>query len=109
MIIDAAPFPTNIGVNAVMPADTARMEAYAERFGGFVAELTALQAQAPADPRAVSDAIVAVVESPAGERPLRTVVVPAPQRDAIQSLNAAATETARTVSADMGVSAFLAL
>ncbi|MFI0421222.1 SDR family NAD(P)-dependent oxidoreductase [Spongiactinospora sp. 9N601] len=109
VIIDAAPYPTNIGVNAVMPADAARMGAYAEGFGGFVAELSKLQTQAPADPRAGSDAIVAVVESPAGERPLRTVVAPAPQRDAIRSLNAAAAEAARVVSADMGVSAFLAL
>jgi len=108
-IVDAAPYPTNIGVNAVMPADAARMGAYADGFGRFVAELTGLQTQAPADPRAVSDAIVALVEAPEGKRPLRTVVAPAAQRDAVERLNAVAAETARTVGADMGVSAFLAL
>ena len=107
-IVDAAPYPTNIGVNAVMPADAARMGAYAGGFGRFVAELTGLQTQAPADPRAVSDAIVALVEAPEGKRPLRTVVAPAAQRDAVERLNAVAAETARTVGADMGVSAFLA-
>ncbi|WP_158578499.1 SDR family NAD(P)-dependent oxidoreductase [Spongiactinospora rosea] len=109
VIVDAAPHSTNIGVNAVMPADAARMGAYAEGFGGFVAALSERQTQAPADPRVVSDAIVALVESPAGERPLRTVVAPASQRDAIRSVNTAATEAARAVSADMGVAAFLAL
>ncbi|GAA2212927.1 SDR family oxidoreductase [Nonomuraea monospora] len=109
VIVDAAPYPTSIGANAVMPADAARMEAYAEGFGGFVTELTKLQSEAPADPRAVSDAIVALIESPAGARPARTVVAPAPQRDAIESLNAAAADAARVVSADMGVSAFLTL
>lgn len=108
VIVDAAPYPTNIGVNAVMPADTARMGVYAEGFGRFVAELTGLQTQAPGDPRAVSDAIVALIEAPGGERPLRTVVAPAAQRDAIEALAAATTEAARTVAADMGVSAFLA-
>ncbi|MCM4079513.1 SDR family oxidoreductase [Paractinoplanes hotanensis] len=108
VIVDAAPYPTNIGANAVLPADSARFGAYGEGFGRFVAELTERQTQTPGDPTAVSDAIVALVETPDGERPLRTVVAPAAQLDAVQALNAQAGETAQAVSADMGVSAFLA-
>ncbi|MEV4343636.1 SDR family oxidoreductase [Actinoplanes sp. NPDC049596] len=108
IIVDAAPYPTNIGANAVMAADTDRMAAYADGFGRFVATLTGLQTEAPADPTAVSDAIVALIESPAGQRPLRTVVAPPSQREAVEALNTAAAATARTVSADMGVAAFLA-
>jgi NAD(P)-dependent dehydrogenase (short-subunit alcohol dehydrogenase family) len=108
VIVDAAPYPTNIGANAVMAADTERMGAYADGFGRFVAGLTSRQTQAPADPREVSDAIVALIEMPDGKRPLRTVVAPAPQRDAVEALNAAAMETARVVGVQMGVSEFLA-
>ena len=107
VIIDAASYPTNIGANAVMPADQARMGVYGETFGRFVTQLTGPQMEAPADPRAVSDAIVALVEAPDGERPQRTVVAPGPQLEATQALNTAALTTARTISADMGVSTFL--
>jgi NAD(P)-dependent dehydrogenase (short-subunit alcohol dehydrogenase family) len=107
VIVDAAPYPTNIGANAVLPADAARFTAYGEGFGSFVGELTGRQTENPGDPTAVSDAIVALVETPAGRRPLRTVVAPAAQREAVESLNAHAAETAHIVGADMGVSAFL--
>ena len=107
VIIDAAPYPTNIGANAVMPADQATMAAYGEGFGRFVTQLSGPQMQNPGDPSAVSDAIVTLVETPDGRRPHRTVVAPPPQAEAVQALNTAAAETARTVSADMGVADFL--
>jgi NAD(P)-dependent dehydrogenase (short-subunit alcohol dehydrogenase family) len=107
VIVDAASYPTNIGANAVMPADMARLGAYSEGFGRFVSQLTEVQSQAPANPREVSDAIVAVVELPDGKRPLRTVIASDPQRDAMEALNAAAAAAARTLSDEMGVSAFV--
>ena len=109
VIVDAAPYPTNIGANAVLPADQATMAAYGEGFGRFVTQLSGPQMQNPGDPGAVSDAIVTLVETSDGKRPHRTVVAPAPQAEAVQALNAVAAETARTVGADMGVADFLKL
>jgi NAD(P)-dependent dehydrogenase (short-subunit alcohol dehydrogenase family) len=108
VIVDAASYPTNIGVNAVMAADADRLAAYGEGFGRFVTELTGRQSRTPGDPRVVADAIVELVEQPHGKRPLRTVVAPPAQREAVEELNARAAETARTVGAAMGVSDFLA-
>jgi NAD(P)-dependent dehydrogenase (short-subunit alcohol dehydrogenase family) len=108
VIVDAAPYPTNIGVNAVMPADAERLQPYGENFGRFVGELTARQSREPGDPRVVADAVVELVEAPDGQRPLRTVVAPADQGDPVRALNARAAETARAVGAGMGVSPFLA-
>jgi NAD(P)-dependent dehydrogenase (short-subunit alcohol dehydrogenase family) len=107
VIVDAASYPTNIGANAVMPADMARLGTYSDGFGRFVSQLTEVQSQAPANPREVSDAIAAVVELPDGKRPLRTVIASDPQRDAMEALNAAAAAAARTLSEEMGVSAFV--
>ncbi|WP_250028990.1 SDR family oxidoreductase [Paractinoplanes maris] len=107
-IVDAAPYPTSIGANAVMPVDAGRFQAYGEGFGRFVGELTGRQTHDPGDPQDVADAIVGLVETPDGERPLRTVVAPAAQYDAVVALNDRAAETARLVAADMGVTAFLA-
>ncbi|WP_250002384.1 SDR family NAD(P)-dependent oxidoreductase [Actinoplanes sp. M2I2] len=108
IIVDAAPYPTSIGVNAVLPADTARLQVYVEHFGGFVAGLTEQQTSDPGDPQVVTDAIVTLVETPDGKRPVRTVVAPAAQYDAVQTVNIHAAEATRKVGADMGVSAFLA-
>ncbi|MCO8273481.1 SDR family oxidoreductase [Actinoplanes sp. TRM 88003] len=108
VIVDAASYPTSIGTNAVLPADSARFSAYGEGFGRYVAALTERQTQDPGDPTAVSDAIVALVEAPDGRRPLRTVVAPLAQLEAVRTLNQRATETARTVAAEMGIGAFLA-
>jgi NAD(P)-dependent dehydrogenase (short-subunit alcohol dehydrogenase family) len=106
--VDAAPYPTNIGANAVLPADAARFAAYGEGFGRFVAELTERQTGSPGDPALVAEAIVTLVETPDGGRPLRMLVAPRPQLEALRALDDSAAETARAVAADMGISAHLA-
>jgi len=108
VILDAASYPTNIGVNAVMAADAERLAVYGEGFGRFVSEIAGRQTRTPGDPRLVSDAIVELAERPDGTRPLRTVVAPPVQREAVRELNALAAGTARTVAAEMGVADFLA-
>ncbi|GAA1654823.1 SDR family NAD(P)-dependent oxidoreductase [Actinoplanes couchii] len=87
VILDAASYPTNIGNNATF----AQAEPYAEAFGAYVAGVSA---QTPGDPAEVTDALVALVETPAGQRPRRTVVAPAPQFEAITVLNRTAAEVA---------------
>jgi NAD(P)-dependent dehydrogenase (short-subunit alcohol dehydrogenase family) len=105
VILDAASYPTSIGVNATLPADQARMAPYGAAFGAFVGAITG---GAPGDPREVSDAVVKLVETPAGGRPRRTVVAPVPEYAAVTALNRAADATAEAVAASMGVAAFVA-
>ncbi|MEU4243764.1 hypothetical protein [Actinoplanes sp. NPDC026619] len=60
------------------------------------------------DPSEVSDAVVALVETPNGKRPRRTVVAPAAQRMVLEAFNHTADTTATAVLGEMGVSAFAA-
>jgi NAD(P)-dependent dehydrogenase (short-subunit alcohol dehydrogenase family) len=107
--VDPAPYPTNIGVNATMPADPERLAPYGTAFGGYVAALTERATTAtPGDPREVSDAVVTLVETPDGKRPRRTTVAPAAQQEALEALNRAADAAAIAVVTDMGVTAFAA-
>jgi NAD(P)-dependent dehydrogenase (short-subunit alcohol dehydrogenase family) len=107
--LDPASYPTNIGANATMPSDAARLAPYGDAFGGYVAAIMERATTAvAADPREVSDAVVTLVETPDGKRPRRTVVAPATQFEAVEALNRAADAAAIAVATDMGVAAFSA-
>jgi NAD(P)-dependent dehydrogenase (short-subunit alcohol dehydrogenase family) len=106
VILDVAPYPTNIGVNATMPAAQDRLAPYGAAFSDYVAAVTGRAVQSPGDPSEVSDAVVRLVETPNGKRPRRTVVAPAVQREAVEAFNRAADSAAAAVTADMGVAAF---
>lgn len=80
MIIEPGGYHTPLYSRLVYPADTARVNAYgplgempAQIFGGFAQQL---QGPEGPDPQDVADAIARLVETPAGQRPLRTVVDP---------------------------------
>ncbi|WP_305786953.1 SDR family NAD(P)-dependent oxidoreductase [Symbioplanes lichenis] len=107
VILDAAPYPTNIGANATLPADQERMGAYGEALGGFMAAITSPQQANPGDPAVVAEAVVRLVEAPEGKRPRRTVVAPAAQFEAVEALNRVADSAAVAVTADMGIAAFV--
>jgi NAD(P)-dependent dehydrogenase (short-subunit alcohol dehydrogenase family) len=104
VIVDAASYPTNIGVNATLPADQARMAPYGAAFGAYVDAITA---RPLGDPHEVSDAVLTLVETPAGRRPRRTVIAPPLEYEAVTALNRTADATAEAVTADMGVAAFV--
>ncbi|MBB5857761.1 SDR family NAD(P)-dependent oxidoreductase [Amycolatopsis umgeniensis] len=70
---------TNHFANGGRPADSATVAAYEERYAGLMDQVGArLAALAPpdADVAAVADAIVDVVQAPAGERPFRVHIDP---------------------------------
>ena len=108
VVVDPASYPTDIGVNATMPADQARLASYGATFGGYVAAVTSRGEAAPGDPAEVATAVVTLVELPAGTRPRRTVIAPTPQRTAVEALNHTADLTATAVAADMGIAPFTA-
>jgi NAD(P)-dependent dehydrogenase (short-subunit alcohol dehydrogenase family) len=80
VIVEPGPFPTRLLANSPEPADRARAEAYgsiaqirsvfADTFSKFFASEQSTNAQD------VADAIVYLVQTPAGQRPLRTVCGP---------------------------------
>ena len=80
VLIEPGPFPTNLLVNSPGPADTERAAAYGElaklrenfhsQFQDFFSSADTT------DPQDVADAIVRLIDTPAGKRPLRTVCGP---------------------------------
>jgi len=108
VIVEPAPYRTSIGANAIMPEDTSWLGIYGERFGRFVADLGTAQAGIRAeDSVEVTDSVVILVEMAHGQRPRRTTVAPGAQAEAIETLNASTTATARVISADMGVASYV--
>lgn len=108
VIVDAASYPTNIGVNAAMPTDLARMGAYGDSFSGYVAAVGERAAKLGGDPRVVSDAVVDLVEAAEGQRRQWTIVAPVDQHEAVDRLAQQKAKAARIVGADMGVDSFMA-
>jgi len=79
VIVEPAPFHTNLFAEATRPADTARAAAYGpvgetpgQLFAAFDNMFATMKAET--DPQLVVNAIVGLVGTPAGQRPLRTVV-----------------------------------
>ena len=73
------------------PEDTNRLAAYGELAGGAQA---AIRSRTPGDPREVADAIVALVETPIGQRPLRTLT--GQGTEPLAATNAASDKRARS-------------
>ena len=90
-VVEPGPFPTNF-IHGLMPASDTTLDAdYADMMSVRQAMLEGFQAAWGAnpdqDPQIVADAIVALLASPAGERPFRTVVDNMGMSDAVGPLN----------------------
>jgi NAD(P)-dependent dehydrogenase (short-subunit alcohol dehydrogenase family) len=77
-IVQPGAFPTTFNANGQMGADQARAEGYGPLANGLAMMgermKTMFAVPNPPDPQEVADAIVALVETPAGQRPPRVVV-----------------------------------
>jgi NAD(P)-dependent dehydrogenase (short-subunit alcohol dehydrogenase family) len=78
-IVEPGPFPTEAWKNSPPPADAARLDAYGLLARGrdqILATAGGLCADKnnPVDPKLFVDAVLKLIATPAGERPLRTVV-----------------------------------
>ncbi len=92
-ILEPGTFPTSISANRQVAADAERLALYQAAMNAFTVPFYAENRSAtPPDPQEVADAVARVIAQPAGERPLRTVVATAVQRQAPQALNDAATQ-----------------
>lgn len=96
-IIEPGTFPTPIASKRQAAADSTRVALYQSAIDAFGAGFYAENRSAtPPNPQDVANAVAHVIAQPAGERPLRTVVATALQRQAPQALNEAATEVTQS-------------
>jgi NAD(P)-dependent dehydrogenase (short-subunit alcohol dehydrogenase family) len=87
-IIEPGTYPTTISANRQVAADTERYALYQAGMDAFMAAFYAENRSAtPPDPQEVANAVARVIAQPAGERPLRTVVATAAQRQAPEAVN----------------------
>jgi NAD(P)-dependent dehydrogenase (short-subunit alcohol dehydrogenase family) len=102
-VVEPGAYPTNI-FSAMIPADdSARVEAYGET-AKIVDAIGAGLSSATGDPGEVADAILALVEAPAGARALRT---PVPAGNAAAAYNAAVAPVQRGLLENYGLDALL--
>jgi NAD(P)-dependent dehydrogenase (short-subunit alcohol dehydrogenase family) len=96
-IIEPGTYPTPISAKDLSAADTGRVALYQSAIDAFTAAFFAEnRSDTPPDPQEVADAVARVIDQPAGERPLHTVVAPVAQRQAPQAVNDAATQATRS-------------
>jgi NAD(P)-dependent dehydrogenase (short-subunit alcohol dehydrogenase family) len=89
-IIEPGTYPTSISANRQVATDAERFALYQAAMDAFMASFYAENRSAtPPDPQEVADAVAQVIALPAGERPLRTVVATAAQRQAPEAVNEA--------------------
>jgi NAD(P)-dependent dehydrogenase (short-subunit alcohol dehydrogenase family) len=111
VIVEPSAFPTPIFQKQIRPGDENRLADYdvlaaleAQVLGGLKAFVTS--GDAP-DPREVADAIVGLIETPAGRRPLRTVV--GTMGDGIREINETATRVQEDALKGAGLERLLGL
>jgi hypothetical protein len=84
-------YPTNIVANGITPADAERAAPYhaflRQTLAGVEASMSGSMGPVP-NPQEVADAIAKLIATPAGQRPLRTVVGLDGQREGPLMLNA---------------------
>jgi len=89
--VEPGGFPTGVGERAMVPADKLRAASYGalaelpdKMWGGM---MQMMQGDDAPDPQDVADAILQLIETPAGQRPLRTVVDPLTGGEGPSTLN----------------------
>ena len=107
-IVEPGTYPTELSSKRAEPADGARVAAYGEHLRAFVGRFVVAAVEAGGDPQEVADAVVGLIEAPAGERPLRTVVAPGGQDRGPIALNGAAEGAVRDLLDAMGLAPVLA-
>jgi NAD(P)-dependent dehydrogenase (short-subunit alcohol dehydrogenase family) len=108
VIVEPGLFRSNLYASMRCPEDRERTESYGETADAAEALLAGIEQTLAGhdarDPQQVADAIVALVETPPGQRPLRTVVGDVP---AVRAINEAAEPHAQTVLESLGLARVL--
>jgi NADP-dependent 3-hydroxy acid dehydrogenase YdfG len=114
VIVEPGGFPTELFSTVEAPADAERLAAYgplsavpAELYDGFIAGITT--GDNSPNPQVVADAILKVVETPAGSRPLRVVVDPFMGGSAPEAVNKTGSEVQASLFEAIGQKGLLVL
>ncbi len=89
VIVQPGAFPTSFANKSMLPGDRSRAPGYGP-LAGFEQQIAAsmegmLAAPDAGDPQQVADAVLRLIETPTGQRPLRTIVDAHPQ--AVEAIN----------------------
>jgi NAD(P)-dependent dehydrogenase (short-subunit alcohol dehydrogenase family) len=97
-LIEPGTYPTSIGANHQVAADTERAVLYQSAMEAFMTAFYAENRSAtPPQPQEVADAVAHVIGLPAGTRPLHTVVAPVAQPEAPEAVNEASAEATQSL------------
>ena len=112
-IIEPGGFGTNFLTNMEPAADNERLKSYGplaempdKMWGGFAENLKGDDAP---DPQVVADAIAKLIETPAGKRPLRTVVDPMMGGEATRAINQTTDKIQTELLGNLGMSDFISV
>ncbi|MDJ0666783.1 MAG: SDR family oxidoreductase [Desulfobacterales bacterium] len=112
-LVEPGGFPTTFHDNLVKPSDASRDAGYGELARApemSVASFRkALQANPAQDPQLVADAVAALVDTPPGQRPFRTVVDKMGMGDALQSYNEQQEQITHGIYKGLGIESMLTL
>ena len=104
VIVEPGTYPTPISAKNHIAADQERTTPYESVMKAFMTPFFAeFESVTPPDPQEVADAIARLIATPAGKRPLRTVVAPASQRQPFQDVNDAAVSAAQSFLEPLGI------
>lgn len=104
VIVEPGTYPTPISAKTRVAADQERTTPYESVMKAFMTPFFAeFESVTPPDPQEVADAIARLIATPAGKRPLRTVVAPASQRQPFQDVNDAVASAAQSFLGSLGI------
>jgi NAD(P)-dependent dehydrogenase (short-subunit alcohol dehydrogenase family) len=112
-IVEPGGFPTGFMSGMITPSDTERMNQYGEMamlpeasLSGYVAYVESIPEQRP---ERVAEAVTALVETPFGEKPFRTVVDFSGLKQPIENYNKVLSETTKAIYTANGMGDLLTL
>ena len=113
VIVEPGGFGTNFLENMEPAADNERLKSYGplaelpdKMWSGFAAQL---KGDDSPNPQLVADAIAELIETPAGKRPLRTVVDPMMGGDAPRTINQTTDQIQTELLGNLGMSEFISV
>ena len=113
VIVEPGGFGTNFLENMEPAADTDRLKSYGplaempeKMWGGFAENLKGDDAP---DPQVVADAIAKLIDTPAGQRPLRTVVDPMMGGEGPRAINLTTDKIQAELLGNLGMADFISV
>jgi len=106
VILEPGPYATEVFANAELPGDLQRLKEYEKLWEKMSAAFKTMEAKCE-DPQEVADAILRIIETPAGERPLRELIGPAVAP--LHDLNYVSTRVQREILEYLGIGDWLGI